>query len=217
MHPIDITGPRGCERSVSIQQRWCKLRVEGHASDRDAGGDRRGFEKKFGANSKVAAAAAQRLLSMSEKFEAIEAGIRKKKELRNDGRAIKKGQLQNRKRQKKQKRCPHPEQIRVVALVDNQQLSTAGDHPRSNHRVASQTKEPRRETHAPSKSQTADAGVADEACVRHEQRPACASAKPAGKRSQMEHSARTYLRERPGRVAEVPHQQQPKCSRLPQR
>ena len=75
MHPIDITGPRGCERSVSIQQRRCKLRVEGHASDRDAGGDRRGFEKKFGANSKVATAAAQGLLFMSEKFEAIEAGI----------------------------------------------------------------------------------------------------------------------------------------------
>jgi hypothetical protein len=66
VHPIDITGPRGCERSVSIQQHRCKLRVECHASDRDAGGDRRGFEQKFGANSKVTAAAAQRLLSMSK-------------------------------------------------------------------------------------------------------------------------------------------------------
>ncbi len=91
MHPIDIAGACGCEGSVSIQHRRCKLRVEGHAGDRDAGGDRRGFEQKFGANSKVATAAAQGLLFMSEKFEAIEAGISRIKELHNDGRAAKKG------------------------------------------------------------------------------------------------------------------------------
>jgi hypothetical protein len=66
----------------------------------------------------------------------------------------------------------------MVALVDNQQLSTAGDHPRSNQRVASQTKEPRRETHASSKSQAADAGVADEACVRHEHSRAAQTQNP---------------------------------------
>ena len=71
VHPIDIAGACGCEGSVSIQHCRCKLRVEGHAGDRDAGGDRRGFEQKFGANSKVATAAAQGLLLMSEKFEAL--------------------------------------------------------------------------------------------------------------------------------------------------
>jgi hypothetical protein len=130
---------------------------------------------------------------------------------------LQKKAIASQKATKKQKRYQHPEQISMVVLVDNQKFSTAGDHPRSNQRVASQTKEPRRETHASSKSQTADAGVADEACVRHEQRPACASTKPTGKRSQMQHGARTHLRGRPGRAAEVRHQQQPKCSRLPRR
>lgn len=66
VHPIDIAGACGCEGSVSIQHRRCKLRVEGHAGDRDARGDRRGFEQKFGANSKVTTAAAQGLLFMSK-------------------------------------------------------------------------------------------------------------------------------------------------------
>ena len=183
MHPIDIAGARGCKGSVSTQHRRCKLRVEGHAGDRDAGRDRRWFEQKFGANPKVATAAAQSLLFMSDKFEAIEAGVSKIKELRNDGRAAKKGDCITEDGEKN-KRWPHPEQICMVALVDNQQLSTAGDHPRSNQRVASQTKEPRRETHASSKSQTADTCVADEACMRHEHRPGCTNAKTAGKRFQ---------------------------------
>jgi hypothetical protein len=98
------------------------------------------LEQKFGANSKVAAAAAPGLLFIRNSKQL-------KPKLRNKKNCAMMEELQKRaiakqKTSKKQKRWPHPEQISMVALVGNQQLSTAGDHPRSNQRVASQTKEP---------------------------------------------------------------------------